>query len=251
MSKVQIDSEFFKARVVSGQVVYAEDFEQVLHRLEFSPELKFLWITDPPFNIGYHYNEHDDSMPMNEYISMLSLIPSPRVIIHYPEPTINILPHAFGGELVEKCVQWVYPSNNQKQHRTISFWGIKPDFNRVKQPYKNPNDKRIKQLIANGSEGARSYDWWNINQIKNTSSEKTAHPCQMPVKIFENIIKLCIPENERSEWVVVDPFTGSGSSGVAAVNLGVKFLGFEKDHTYYDIASKRIREARGDVDEYY
>ena len=45
----------------------------------------------------------------------------------------------------------------------------------------NPNDKRIQKRIAEGKTGAKLYDWWNVNQVKNNSKEKTAHPCQMPL----------------------------------------------------------------------
>ena len=48
-----------------------------------------------------------------------------------------------------------------------------PDFKKVKQPYKNLHDKRIKKLIENGSEGARLYDWFDdIELVKNVSKEK-------------------------------------------------------------------------------
>ena len=53
-----------------------------------------------------------------------------------------------------------------KQHRGIGFWNVHPDFRKVGQPYKNPNDKRIAKRIAEGKK-ARLYDWWNINQVKN------------------------------------------------------------------------------------
>ena len=51
-------------------------------------------ITDPPYNQGYSYNNYKDSISEEEYIELLSKIPTPCVIIHYPEETINILPKA-------------------------------------------------------------------------------------------------------------------------------------------------------------
>jgi DNA modification methylase len=46
------------------------------------------------------------------------------------------------------------------------------------------------------------YDWWNINQVKNISLDKTNHPCQMPIEVMENIIKL-LPKDK----IIVDPFS--------------------------------------------
>jgi len=53
-----------------------------------------LVITDPPYNQGYSYNEYKDTMSEEDYIELLSKIPIPCVIIHYPEETINLLPKA-------------------------------------------------------------------------------------------------------------------------------------------------------------
>lgn len=120
---------------------------------------------------------------------------------------------------------------------TTQDYGIQPDFNKVKQPYKNPNDKRIKQRIAAGSTGARLYDWWNVNQVKNISKVKTDHPCQMPIEVMRNIIGL-LPANV----VVIDPFCGSGTTGVACKQLSIPFLGFDIVPEYVEIACRRLAE---------
>ena len=135
----------------------------------------------------------------------------------------------------EKVVSWVYNANTKKQHRDIAFFKIKPDFSKVKQPYKNPNDKRVKKLIESGRTGTDIYDWWFINQVKNVSKEKTAHPCQMPLEVMKNIIGI-IPE----EYTILDPFMGSGTTGVACNELGRKFMGCEIDKDYFEIAWKRL-----------
>ena len=142
-------------------------------------EKKFVIVTDPPFNIGYHYNNYEDNMDSQDYYEMLGSVfqYSPFVVIHYPEEIYKI---AFQvGEFPDKVVSWVYNSNTAKQHRDIAFFGIKPDFKQYGQPYKNPTDKRIMKRIADGKT-ARLYDWWEINQVKNVSKDKTNHPCQMP-----------------------------------------------------------------------
>ena len=63
-----------------------------------------------------------------------------------------------------------------------------------------------------------------------------AHPTQKPIAV---VSKLIIPEAAT----ILDPFMGSGTTGVACVKLGRKFIGIELDEGYFDIACKRIAEA--------
>lgn len=195
-------------------------------------------VSDPPFNIGYHYNSYKDSMQEDEYFEWLADIfdIAPAVIIHYPESLYKL---AFQmGRFPEKVVSWVYNSNTRKQHRDIAFFDVKPDFKKVTQPYKNPNDKRIKKLIASGKTGAALYDWWNINQVKNVSKEKSKHPCQMPLKVMKNIIGI-LPEDAT----IIDPFMGSGTTGIACKLLTRDFVGIKIDKMYFDLAEERIEQA--------
>lgn len=69
------------------------------------------------------------------------------------------------------------------------------------------------------------------------------HPTQKPVELM----KFCI-ENIQCTSAIVDPFMGSGSTGVAAMNLGRKFIGIEIETAYFDIACKRISEATKQTD---
>lgn len=191
-------------------------------------------ISDPPYNQNYHYSTFKDRLKEKDYLLLLSAIKKPCVIIHYPEETINLLPKIYGK--CEQVVSWVYNSNTGKQHRLISWWGCKPDFRLVRQPYKNLTDKRIKERIENGCEGSKLYDWWEINQVKNVSKEKTPHPCQIPEEIIKRIILTTVKEGQT----IIDPFLGSGTTGKVAVELGYDFIGYEIDKSYYDIAIKRI-----------
>lgn len=197
---------------------------------------KLIIVTDPPFNVGYHYNTYKDSMDDDDYYTMLGDVFqfAPFVVIHYPEEIYKI---AFQvGEFPDKVVSWVYNSNTAKQHRDIAFFGVKPDFTKYGQPYKNPTDKRIMQRIADGK-SARLYDWWEINQVKNVSKDKTAHPCQMPVEVMKRVIAI-LPD----DYTIVDPFMGSGTTGVACKMLGRDFIVIDMDSTYVAIAEQRISE---------
>jgi DNA modification methylase len=200
---------------------------------EFIP--KGLVITDPPYNQNYHYSSYNDKLEESEYIELLSKIPVPCVIIHYPEETINILPKAIKAKC-EQVVTWVYNSNTGKQSRLISWWGCKPDFSKVKQPYKNPNDKRIIKRMNEGKKGAKLYDWWEIQQVKNVSNEKTAHPCQIPEEVIRRIILTTAKENET----IIDVFAGSGTTLLAAKKLGFDSVGYEIDSQYFSIIKNRL-----------
>ena len=200
-------------------------------------------VTDPPFNINYKYNTYTDRMDENDYYTMLDffLRDFPSVVIHYPEQLYKISFQI--RKFPEKVISWVYNSNTGKQHRDIAFFDIKPDMNKVRQPYKNLNDKRIKERIAKGCKGAKLYDWWEINQVKNVSKEKTKHPCQMPLEVMKRIIGI-LPD----DCLIIDPFMGSGTTGVAVLqmnkeqNVSRKFVGIELDKEYFSISTKRIKE---------
>ena len=192
-------------------------------------------VTDPPFNIGYHYNEYSDDMNDDDYYKMLSELVKtyPSVIIHYPEALhrLSIESHITPN----RVVSWIYNSNTPRQHRDIAFYGVEPDFNLVKQPYKNQNDKRIQERIRRGLVGGRLYDWWNVNQVKNVSKDKTEHPCQMPIEVMKNIVAL-LPKNST----IVDTFMGSGTTAEACIDLGYDFVGCEINKEYFEIAKTRI-----------
>jgi DNA modification methylase len=65
-----------------------------------------------------------------------------------------------------------------------------------------------------------------------------SHPCEKPVALMQWCLGF-LPNAET----ILDPFMGSGTTGVACVNLGRKFTGIELDPGYFDIACRRIEEA--------
>jgi len=202
-------------------------------------DIKFDYIiTDPPYNINYKYKDYNDNMNIDEYIGLFTKFQGlPTIIIHYPEAICNVICEGIGK--VNKIMSWCYNNNaSPKAHRVIAFFNCKPDFNKVKQPYKNPNDKRIKKLIENGSTGSRSYDWFNdIQLVKNTSKEKiTGFTNQIPLELMERIILLSTNEGDT----ICDPFMGTGTTGQACINTNRKFIGIEQSKEHFEIAVKRL-----------
>lgn len=75
------------------------------------------------------------------------------------------------------------------------------------------------------------------------------HPCQKPVALLRQAIRLCLPPEHRSARkppLICDPFAGIGSTAVAAVEEGVSFLGVEVAANYVKLARQRIARARAE-----
>lgn len=80
-------------------------------------------------------------------------------------------------------------------------------------------------------------------EVNNISGKSKLHPTQKPVEVLERLVINSSAEN----GIVFDPFMGSGSTGVACVRTGRRFIGMELDKQYFDIAEKRIDRAKGCV----
>ena len=80
---------------------------------------------------------------------------------------------------------------------------------------------------------SKQYSW----SIAATNAERAGHPTQKPVEL----IKWCL--GFVPSGTILDPFMGSGTTGVACVKLGRKFIGIEIEPKYFDIACKRISDA--------
>ena len=200
----------------------------------------YIIVTDPPFNIGYHYDEYSDRLSDEEYYIGLATLVSKAggkaVVIHYPEAL-----HRLSMELKtppSRVCAWVYNSNTPRQHRDIAYYGFSPKMSLMTQPFKNVGDKRIAERLERGITGGVLYDWYEVNQVKNVSNDKYDHPCQMPLKVMMNAIGV-IPKDGNP--VILDPFSGTGTTLVAARDLGFDFIGFEMSEKYRDIALDRLK----------
>jgi len=89
--------------------------------------------------------------------------------------------------------------------------------------------KKVKEF------GAR-YNIWDIPPDKNN---KTGHPAVFPIQIAQDHIETWTNPGQT----VMDPFMGSGTTGLACKNLNRDFIGIEKDREYFRIAKQRIKDA--------
>ena len=78
----------------------------------------------------------------------------------------------------------------------------------------------------------------NMPHNRGNVPKKNHHPTVKPIKLMEYLITLITPPN----GIVLDPFFGSGTTGIAAANLGFNYIGFEISKEYCEIARKRIAE---------
>ena len=79
---------------------------------------------------------------------------------------------------------------------------------------------------------------WRWNGMIRQGNEERFHPTQKPLEVMKWVIELC-PKSET----ILDPFMGSGTTGVAAIQMGRKFIGIEREPKYFEIACKRIEQA--------
>lgn len=83
--------------------------------------------------------------------------------------------------------------------------------------------------------GKRISDIWNFKRV---SSNELVHQNQKPIALIEQ----CILKHSKENDIVFDGFMGSGTTAVAALNTNRKFIGFEIDKEYYDVAKERIEQ---------
>jgi len=150
--------------------------------------------------------------------------------------------------------EWVWIKNNStgfqlsnkrplKKHELISIFY-------KKQPTYNPQGlKPYGKINRRGSTGENWTEVKSNSYIQNYTNYPTQllefpydknklHPTQKPTALMEYLVKTYTNENET----VLDNCMGSGSTGVACINTNRKFIGIEKDLTYYNIACERINK---------
>ena len=77
--------------------------------------------------------------------------------------------------------------------------------------------------------------------LAHANPRNKSHPTEKPVSLME----VLIGNSSDERGVILDPFMGTGATGVAAKNLGRKFIGIELDPDYFQIAQERINNTEG------
>ena len=214
-------------------------------------------IADPPYNVGFAYATYRDNMPFHEYLQwQLDILREVARILtedgncfylNYPEAAAYVwaaTQEAVDGLTGVEWLTWIYhPHTSGSPLRKATrawLWFARCEDNYIGAAdilgeYRNPDDTRIQQKQASGQRPV-DRDWWLYEQVKNVCPEKTEHPCQVPEEMVGRLIRIgCKPGG-----TVFDPFTGSGTTGVAALREERNFVGTEVDSRYADIARRRI-----------
>lgn len=213
-----------------------------------------LIIADPPYNINYKYIGYKDNLQEENYfdIQFKFVKQCSRILkdngslfyLNYPEFNCKLFTALNENSELKpiELITWVYNTHTsgkplRKAFRTWIWASKGTPINNFYGEYKNKNDKRVKKLMDAGRK-PREYDWWHIEQVKNVSKEKTEHPCQLPEKMIEKIVLGATNEGDT----VLDPFMGSGTTGIVCERLNRNFIGIEISLSYFEISKKRIEE---------
>lgn len=222
------------------------------------PESIDLVFADPPFNIGKDYDEYDDEMPSGSYKSWseewieevwrkLSLRGSFWLAIgdEYAAE-LKCLADDLGFAL-RSWVIWHYTfgvncANKFTRSHTHLLYFVKDPKNFTFNPdaIKVPSARQTKYNDKRAKPGGRlPFDVWTIPRVCGTYKERVGwHPCQMPLTVMDRIVLACSNPGD----VVLDPFLGSGTTGVSAVRNGREFIGIEMSKTYCTKAEARIKK---------
>ena len=241
-----------------------EHFLDKIHHndcLDFMPQLPDdsidSVITDPPYNLAYQYHEYKDNLDWQEYFNwQLKIVQQAARLLkssgsllwlNYPEVAARMW--ALISEQVPelqpvKWITWIYHQHTGgkplRRATRAWLWFSKGEpyigEDALGGIYRNPTDKRIREMILLGHQPV-DYDWWFYEQVKNVSMEKTQHPCQLPLAMVLRLVEMVTPKG----GIVLDPFCGSGTTPVAAKKSACRWIGIESDAAYVELATKRLK----------
>jgi site-specific DNA-methyltransferase (adenine-specific) len=235
-----------------------------------------LVVTSPPYFAGKQYEEEleREGVPSSylEYLEMLTdvfaecvrkLEPGGRIAVNVANlgrkpyrslsaDVIRILEHDLGlllrGELIWQKGEGASGSCAWGSFRSAANPVLRDISERVIVASKGRFDraKSVKQRAAEGLPHestvltedfmALTLDIWPIPP---ESATRVGHPAPFPVELPEQLIRLYTFEND----LVLDPFMGSGSALVAAARLGRRYVGYDLDNSYVEIARRRVDES--------
>jgi site-specific DNA-methyltransferase (adenine-specific) len=181
-------------------------------------------VTDPPYGVGLAYNSHDDSV--EQYF---------RLMIDFMDLALPIIN---GGLLAltpgMKHLNWWYAE--YPPDWTLAWF-------KSNQCSRNPfGGFNTWEPILFYGKSTISQDAFN-RPIRHQEGVGN-HPCPKDLGSWKTLIdRLGISEGAT----ILDPFMGSGTTGVAAVQTGRNFIGIEIDENYYNIACKRIADAQAQM----
>ena len=213
-------------------------------------------MTDPPY--GTTACKWDSIIPLEPMWEQLKRVikPNGAIVMTASQPFTTTL-IASNMKMFKYCWVWEKDGGSNfatvkyqpmKEHEDVIVFGIgKTTYNQIKQERigsrKGKKTKTIdsgrKNSVYGTQEGGKKLDVAELRcprSIQRFTRERGLHPTQKPVALMEYLIKTYTNEGET----VLDFTCGSGTTGVACVNLNRNFIGIELDAGYFEIAEKRI-----------
>lgn len=247
-------------------LLYAGDCLNLMKKID--PALVDLTVTSPPYNIG---KEYEDPMPLENYLDWcrnwiseihrvtknqgafwLNIgyleIPEKGKAVPIPYLLWDKTPFYFIQEVIWNYGAGVAGRKFFSPRNEKLLWYVKDQENYVfnlddirDKNVKYPNQKKNGKLKCNPL-GKNPSDVWQIPKVTSganrSSKERMPHPAQFPIALIDRIVKASSNPNE----IVLDPFLGSGTSAIVALSNGRKFVGFEINEKYCDLAVERIKQ---------
>lgn len=228
-----------------------------------------LTLTSPPYNIG---KEYEKPMETKDYVEWCGswLQQVARVTAEDGAFWLNLgytsidsrgkavpIPYLLWDKVpmfLQQEVVWNYGAGVAGKRffspRNEKFlWYLKDptsytfNLDKIRDPnVKYPNQKKNGKIKVNPL-GKNPSDVWQFPKVtsgaKRSSKERTSHPAQFPLAVVDRITTGCSNPGD----LVMDPFLGSGTTGVSAVKGNRSFIGFEIRADYCDIACERVSKA--------
>lgn len=187
-------------------------------------------ITDPPFGVGFKYSSgidevgaHGDLM-RNACSEIWTRVDAGYIAIFA------------GGKHASRWHEW-FPQGFRLIVLTHTFTQIMPQ---IRGP-QWASDYVLFWAVGKPKVRGRNRDWYQCQTHTNTQRRfEDGHPCPRPLDGMTWLVETLTDPGDT----VLDPFMGSGTTGVACVKLGRKFIGIEIDPGYFEIAKKRILKAQ-------
>ena len=247
-------TESYKNQIIEG------DCLEILKRLPSeSVDIAF---ADPPFNLQKKYGIYRDSLEFEEYIKWCKMWITEMVRITKPSGAIflhNIpkwLTHyaAILNELADfkHWISWNAPTAPMgktlqpahygilfyaKDARQLTFYEIRHPHKRERKSTYLLKDYGGKKKLLHPFGSLVSDVWTDIHRIKH-NKYRDKHPCQLPIHLMERILLMASDEGA----IVLDPFSGTGTTAIAAKRLGRNYIGIDLDPTYVNIAKNRLTQ---------
>jgi DNA modification methylase len=247
------ESDRPKWSIIHGDVL--EGLESV--RDEHGPAR--LIFTDPPYNIGIDYGDGEkaDLLTPQAYMKWvrqwfslawdcLTDDGSLWVMIGDEYAAEYCTELKATGFTVRSWIKWyetfgVNCSNKFNRTSRHIFYAVKDPASFVFNPeaVTRPSDRQTKYGDSRASAGGKLWDdVWQIPRLTGTCAERIPDfPTQLPLSLVEPIVICASMPGD----LVVDPFNGSGTTGVASIRNGRKYIGVEKSEKFADMADMRMR----------